>query len=744
MRRISTFTWQMNGIFLKRKYLYDKFIDPLHLADRIRKIVLRKGGMIMSEDGLTKEPMLEIYLFEGNQLVEQLEEIIIRCEKDKNFEMGAINEIFRIMHTVKGSSAMMMFNQIASVAHSMEDLFFFIRANQNVQLDFVGLSDLVLSGIDFIKAEMHKIEQGNAADGLGDDLIDEINTLLIQMKKSYEDQNTMPAVVSNSSSEGEKTKYYISSYQKPPEQSETNIKYCVQVFFEEDCQMENIRSYMVVNNLQDIVNEMYYIPADVIDNEESADIIRENGFLICFSTVVSYAEVESTLNQTAFLRKMEINQVDQYPDEIKALYRKKEIVLEDTPEIDFPNHPATLETGKEGDAGTGNNRQQNIISVSIAKLDMLMDIVGEIVISEAMVTKNPDLAGLQLEGFSKAARQLRKLTDELQDIVMSIRMVPVSMVFQKMNRIVRDMSKRLDKEVDLEIIGETTEVDKNIIDHLSDPLMHLIRNAMDHGLESKEDRIAAGKSAKGNITLEAKNSGGDVLIIVRDDGKGLNRDKILNKARERGLVHKAENELTDKEIFSYILLAGFSTNEQVTEFSGRGVGMDVVTKNIEKIGGSLTIESTFGKGTEIFVKIPLTLAIIDGIEVGVGKSRYTIPTISIRESFRIDEKDVTSDGDGNEMIMIRGQCYPVLRIHRMFNIKNAVTAIGEGIMVMIETDSKVACLFVDKLMGEQQVVVKALPRYLKKVQGIAGCTILGDGGISLILDAHGILDRQLS
>jgi len=700
--------------------------------------------MIMSEDGISKEPMLEMYLFEGNQLIEQLEEIIIKCEKDKKFEMGAINEIFRIMHTVKGSSAMMMFNQIGSVAHSMEDLFFFIRANQNIQLNFASLSDLVLSGIDFIKAEMNKIEQGHVADGLGDDLIAEIKTMLIQMKKSYEDQNAIPATLPDSSPDGAKPKYYISSYQKPPEDKETNVKYCAKIFFEEDCQMENIRAYMVVNNLQDIVNEMYYIPADVIDNEDSAGIIRENGFLIGFSTAVSYAEVESTLNQTAFLRKMEIKQVDQYPDEIKAVHRKKEIILEDAPEIDCGLQPEAVEKVGDGDPTVANSRQQNIISVSVAKLDMLMDIVGEIVISEAMVTKNPDLAGLQLEGFSKAARQLCKLTDELQDIVMSIRMVPVSMVFHKMNRIVRDMSKRLTKEVDLEIIGETTEVDKNIIDHLSDPLMHLIRNAMDHGLESKEDRALTGKPSKGKITLEAKNAGGDVVIIVRDDGKGLNRDKILNKAKERGLVHKPEHELTDKEVFSYILLAGFSTNEQVTEFSGRGVGMDVVTKNIEKIGGSITIESAFGKGTEIFVKIPLTLAIIDGIEVGVGKSRYTIPTISIRESFRIYEKDVIRDGDGNEIIMIRGQCYPVLRIHRMFNIKNAVTTISDGIMVMIESDSKTACLFVDKLVGEQQVVVKALPRYLKKVQGIAGCTILGDGGISLILDANGILERQLS
>lgn len=683
--------------------------------------------------------MLDMYLFEGNQLVEQLEEIIIRCEKDQKFEMGAIDEIFRIMHTIKGSSAMMMFNQIALVAHSMEDLFFFIRANQSVQLDFERLSDLVLTGIDFIKAEMNKIENGDSADAVADELIAQINMLLAHMKNAAEQQSDSTATSPDCPPNEKKPMYYISSYQNPA--GEKGTKYCVHVFFEEDCQMENVRAYMVVNNLQDIVTEMYHIPVDVMEAENSADIIRDRGFLICFSTLASYAEVESTLNQTAFLRKMEIKQVDDYPEAIQTLRPKKTIVLEDVLEVDQQLQLQGVEKVKDGEIDASSSRQQNIISVSVAKLDMLMDIVGEIVISEAMVTKNPELVGLQLDGFSKAVRQLRKLTDELQDIVMSIRMVPVSVVFQKMNRIVRDMSKKLMKEVDLNIIGETTEVDKNIIDHLSDPLMHLIRNSMDHGLENKAEREAAGKPVKGTITLEAKNAGGEVLIIVRDDGKGLSREKILSKAKERGLVNKPDSELTDKEVFSYILLAGFSTNEQVTEFSGRGVGMDVVTKNIEKIGGSITIESTAGKGTEIFVKIPLTLAIIDGIEVRVGKARYTIPTIAIRESFRIDEQQVIDDGEGNEMIMIRGQCYPVVRIHRIFSIPNAITNVNEGIMVMIETDSKAACLFVDELVGEQQVVVKALPKYIKKVQGIAGCTILGDGGISLILDANGLLTR---
>jgi len=399
-----------------------------------------------------------------------------------------------------------------------------------------------------------------------------------------------------------------------------------------------------------------------------------------------------------------------------------------------PNKEEVIHTAKNG-------KQQSIISVNISKLDMLLDLVGEIVISEAMVTKNPDLVGLQLDNFKKSSRQLRKLTNELQDIVMSIRMVPVSMTFHKMNRIVRDMSKKLNKEVELEIIGEDTEVDKNIIDHISDPLMHLVRNSLDHGIEGKEERKISGKHEIGKITLEAKNAGSDVFIIVSDDGKGLDKRKIYEKAKLQGLVTKTQEELTDKEIFSNILLPGFSTNENVTEYSGRGVGMDVVQRNIDSIGGTISIESIKGKGSRISIKIPLTLAIIDGLEVAVGKSKYTIPITAIRESFKPKEDEVIEDSEGNEMIMIRGEAYMIYRLHRLFNTSTKITSTNEGIMVLVEDNTKAACLFVDSLIGEQQVVVKALPSYIKKAKGIAGCTILGDGNISLILDVSGILDR---
>jgi two-component system chemotaxis sensor kinase CheA len=306
------------------------------------------------------------------------------------------------------------------------------------------------------------------------------------------------------------------------------------------------------------------------------------------------------------------------------------------------------------------------------------------------------------------------------------------------------MCKKLNKEVELKFAGEETEVDKNIIEHISDPLMHLIRNSIDHGIETSEERLKKGKPQTGTITLSAQNAGSDVLITVTDDGKGLNRVKILEKAKKNGLLYKPENEMSDKEVFSLIFLPGFSTKDNISEFSGRGVGMDVVLKNIEAVGGSVSVDSVAGESTTVTLKIPLTLAIIDGMNIRVGAATYTIPTVSIRESFRADKKNIIIDPDKNEMIMVRGRCYPALRLHEHFKVRTNITDITEGIIVMVENGDDTICIFADELIGEQQVVVKTLPAYIRnirKIRGLAGCTLLGDGSISLILDTAGFFEK---
>ena len=378
--------------------------------------------------------------------------------------------------------------------------------------------------------------------------------------------------------------------------------------------------------------------------------------------------------------------------------------------------------------------------MNLAKLDNLVALVGEIVITESMVTSSPDIQNLKnMDSFLKATRQLRKLTDDLQDIVMSLRMVPVSGVFQKMNRIVRDMKQKLKKDVRLTIVGENTEVDKSIVDSIGDPIMHIVRNSMDHGIEdSAEERIAAGKNPQGEITLSASHTTNEVIISIQDDGRGVDPAGVMAKARKNGILTKPENEYTQKEILALLLAPGFSTNEVVTEYSGRGVGMDVVKKNVETIGGTVTITSELGKGMCTTLKIPLTMAIVDGMEIAVGKSVFTIPIANIRQSFKVKNEEVIYDTEGNEIIKCMDQFYPIIRIHDLYNIETEVTNIEEGILVWVESGDKSCCLFVDDLLGEQQVVVKPLPTYLNsfniKDSGISGCTILGDGNISIILD----------
>lgn len=677
------------------------------------------------------ESMLDMYLFETTQNLAQLEAAILSSEKINRYTPAAIDEIFRIMHTIKGSSGMMLFNGISSLAHSIEDLFYFLREQKDYEADCYAISDLVFEGVDFIKAELQKIRNGDPADGDSSGLIQKNIEYLEKLKAD----NPKGQELKNPDSEN-KQHYYIAPENKA---SHKACYFKATIFFEEGCEMENIRAYTVIHGIKEFSEEVFFFPKDILDNDDSILVIREQGFKVYLKADKSIDEIRHFFMSTVFLKDLELAQLENVEEFMKLAKPEKAVIEESPIKVPKLNTQSNME---QTDKELTTSVVQSIISVNVEKLDKLMDLVGEMVIAEAMVTQNPDLKGLELENFQKAARQLHKITSEFQDMVMSIRMVPLSTTFHKMQRIVRDMSKKLGREVQLELRGEETEVDKNIIEHISDPLMHLIRNSIDHGIEAAEDRAASGKPRAGKVTLEAMNAGSDVLVIVRDDGKGLNKEKILQKARERDLLTKPEDEMTDKEIYSLIFLAGFSTKDNISEFSGRGVGMDVVTKNIVEIGGSVSVDSTEGAGTDITLKIPLTLAIIDGMNIKVGGSRYTIPIIAIKESFRPRKEDIIIDPDENEMIMVRGQCYPILRLHEHFGVKTDINEFDKGILIMVDQDDKTICLFADELLGQQQVVVKALPGYIKntrKMQGLAGCTLLGDGSISLILDIAGLI-----
>ncbi|MGE5329408.1 MAG: chemotaxis protein CheW [Deltaproteobacteria bacterium] len=689
-------------------------------------------------DFFKMDPMIEIFVTETFQQIEQLENAVLKIEKSTELT-EAINEIFRLMHSIKGSSAMMLYNNISTLAHSIEDLFDFIRKNTNMEFDYPRITDIVLDSIDFIKNEVIKIQNKNEPDGNSAEMVAVIKKVLTELKGKQTDGKIENEIENdNKEDKGEeRQRYYISSDSSNVKIAQKN-SYEAVVFFESDCGMENVRAFVLLHELSEIAEDMKHYPEDIEENEFSVDIIREEGFKVWITSLKSEQEINKLISSTGYLREFSLKKIDNIYDVTTNNKPQKVIVLDEMEEANITNKK--LEVSKVQIKETPLVEKQESINVNILKLDKLMDLVGELVISEAMVTKHPELKGIPLTGFYKSVRQLRKITNDLQDIVASIRMVPLALTFQKMNRLVRDMSRQLKKEIDLEIVGETTEVDKNIIEHLSDPLMHIIRNAIDHGIGTPEERVSKGKPAKGKIMLEGKNAGGDVWIVIKDDGKGLNKDKILAVAREKQLITKPESELTDKEIYSFIFLPGFSTKENVTEFSGRGVGMDVVMKNIEKIRGSVIVDSAVDIGTTISIKIPLTLAIINGMTVKVGKSTYTVPTISIKESFRVKNEQLIVEPDGNEMLLVRGQCYPVVRLNELYRVNTNIKEIDKGIIMMIENENKSICLFADALLGEQQVVVKALPQYINKVRGIAGCTLLGDGSISLILDAGELIN----
>ncbi len=383
-----------------------------------------------------------------------------------------------------------------------------------------------------------------------------------------------------------------------------------------------------------------------------------------------------------------------------------------------------------------------IVRVDTLKLDGLIDLVGELVIAQSMVVQNPDLKNITSEHLSRSLGQLRGITSDLQRTAMSLRMVPIRNTFQKMARLVRDLAAQQGKEIQLVLEGEDTELDRNIVEELSDPLIHMIRNSADHGIEATDRRIADGKPRAGTITLRAFHQGGFIVIQIQDDGKGLVPDRILAKAVERGLV-KPDNSLDEQEIFELIFAPGFSTAEQITDVSGRGVGMDVVRRNIEKMRGKIEIQSVAGAGTTFTLFVPLTLAIIEGLLVGVGDQRYIIPTLSVRESFRPLPGMVTTVHGRGEMVHVRGRLTPMLRLGDHLHIPVNAVDPTQGIVVVVEAGQDSRCLLVDELIGKQEVVIKSLGEMFHNQTAFAGAAILGDGRVGLILDIHALVKLKL-
>lgn len=712
------------------------------------------------------EGMLDMYLFENGQLLEQLQETVLEQKDAECFDEDSINEIFRTMHTIKGSSGIMMFDDIMAVSHKLEDVFYFLRESHPDNVPHLELVEHVLEVADFITGEMDKIQNGDPADGDSSELIKELDKFLASIQGNSGETGANPPP----KNEHEAPKqFYIA-----PVATSASRFYKIYITFFPETEMSNVHAYKTVYALKEIAEDLLYSPEDIIADASSADTIIEEGFRILLQAQCSEQDIRNIVNEGYDIQKVDIYEctAEEFVQGFDFGSHKSEIDLES----DVETIEKKAQAGQEASAGEGKasakkaemapgdfvikskepgkkkklardkpkTEKASFISVNVSKMDQLMDLIGELVISESVVLQNPDLKvpGLNLNSFNKAAAQMSKISTDLQNVIMSMRMVPLTNTFQKMNRIVFDVSRKLGKDIEFEMIGEHTEVDKNIIEHISDPLMHMVRNALDHGIESNEERKESGKTDKGKVTLSARTEAGKVWISVEDNGKGLDREKLLAKARKQGLLddNKPDSAYSDKEVYQFITLPGFSTKEQVTEYSGRGVGMDVVVQNIQSIGGALEIDSTPGEGSTMSLKIPLTLAIVDGIVMETGNSSFVLETAVIKEFFSVTEDMMIHEPNGDEYVMIRGECFPVIRLGRWYDLKEEYQeSVENGMMLILEVEEKKICLFVDRLIGEQEIVVKPIPAYIKKVKGLSGCTQLGDGSIALILDPGGLI-----
>ena len=713
------------------------------------------------------EGMLDMYLFENEQLLEQLQETVLEQKDAECFDEDSINEIFRTMHTIKGSSGIMMFDNITAVSHKLEDVFYYLRESHPENVPHLELVEHVLEVEDFISSEMEKIRNGDSVDGDASDIIKNLDKFLDKIKNGMTEEG---AELPPENVHEEPKQFYIA-----PVATSASRFYKIYITFFPETEMSNVHAYKTVYALKEIAEDLLYSPEDIISDESSAEIILEEGFRILLQAQCDEEEIRKIIGVGYDIKAVDIFEckaeeflqgfdfgeqnmqidLESSVEEIEARTQEGE---EESKEEKKPQKPQktqiapgdfviqSKEPGKQKKLAKDKPKTEkaSFISVNVSKMDQLMDLIGELVIAESVVLQNPDLKvpGLNLNSFNKAAAQLSKISTDLQNVIMSMRMVPLTNTFQKMNRIVFDVSRKLGKDIEFEMIGENTEVDKNIIEHISDPLMHLVRNAVDHGIETNEERAESGKTGKGKITLSARTEAGKVWISVEDNGKGLDREKILEKAKKQGLLDESKPEYSykDKEVYQFITLPGFSTNEQITEYSGRGVGMDVVVQNIQEIGGTLDIDSTAGVGSIMSLKIPLTLAIIDGIVMETGSSSFVMETGVIKEFGRVTENMMIHEPNGDEYIMIRGECFPVLRLGKWYGLNEYQESVENGMMLILEVEDKKICIFVDRLIGEQEIVVKPIPSYIKKVKGLSGCTQLGDGSIALILDPGGLIE----
>ena len=649
-------------------------------------------------------------------------------------EPELIGTIFRVAHSIKGGSATFGFSDVASFTHTCETLLDELRANRMQVTRHV--TDLLLKSVDVMRDMLRSVQRKEPIDA------QQVADLQFDLELAIAQKNqpavTAPAPVVEAPP--------VVAAAKPGLAHRWRISFrpYPQLFVHGNDPLRMIRELSELGQLSVKLDGNALPPLEQLEPENcylAWDLTLDtNAAREMVNGVFDWAEGDCDL-------KIEEEAVpaDAQPAVVApagAEAKASNVVniadakpAEATKSSAEPAHqPAAAEIGLKSGATDGGS-----IRVSTEKIDELMNTVGELVITQSMLTQlGSKFTGHVAEQLRSGLASLERNVRELQESVMRVRMLPISFVFSRFPRMVRDLSGRLGKHVELKMTGDQTELDKTVMEKIGDPLVHLVRNSVDHGIEMPDVRAAAGKSQTGTVFLNAYHKGGSITVEVGDDGGGLNKDKILKKARERNLIG-ANDSLTDDQIYELIFMAGFSTAEQTTDISGRGVGMDVVRRNIKELGGTIEVKSTLGKGSRFIITLPLTLAIVDGQSVSVGTETYIVPLITIIESLQLKPGMVNRVAGQGEVFWFRDGYVPVVRLHEVFGLQPRTTELHEGLIMVVEGEGRKVGVFVDDLLGQQQVVIKSLETNFRRVEGVSGATILGDGAVALILDVPGLI-----
>jgi two-component system, chemotaxis family, sensor kinase CheA len=650
-------------------------------------------------------------------------------------EPELINTIFRVAHSIKGGSATFGFTQVASFTHTLETMLDELRGNRMHVSK--SIMDLLLRSVDVMRDMLRAVQNKSSVDAQRvADLQFDLEIAIAQKNQGGEPVAEAAPVETTG---GEAASAASSAVSSLPVWQIVFRPY-PQLFAHGNDPLRMLRELGELGQVQ--------VTANVDDVPSLEELDAESCFMswnVKLESEVTREVIAQVFDWAEGDCHLEIIQLAAQPtkkaDTAKAVETKVDGVANASSANVVPMKAATAKPAAV-EAGEGNRQSvgdSSSIRVSIEKIDELLNTVGELVITQSMLGQLGNrFEGQEADQLRSGLATLERNVRELQESVMRVRMLPVSFVFSRFPRMVRDLSNRLGKDIELKLTGEQTELDKTVLEKIGDPLTHLVRNSIDHGIEKPDVRVAKGKPATGTVHLDAYHKGGNITIEVKDDGGGLNKERILAKAKDRGLVG-ANDVLTDDQVCELIFMPGFSTAETTTDVSGRGVGMDVVRRNVKELGGSIEVRSEAGKGSRFLITLPLTLAIVDGQSVSVGGENYIVPLTAIIESMQLKSSMVNMIAGGGEVFRFRDEYLPIVRLHQMFGVRPRTTELTEGLLMVVEGDGRRVGLFVDDLLGQQQVVIKSLETNYRRVDGVSGATILGDGSVALILDIPGII-----